>query len=166
MLQAVEDSSNGGTSCQLSWRTPAFGPAQSAHPEFKLTICCLLPCMQVFEPWHFDDKPEELGPSLHFREHSFLMHPEVQAAIEVRPTCLDVSLQACLHGLTFSHLAALKRAGLSNQHWHGTTQRWSTPSGALARAADGQGPPAAHGTSCWRQAAALQQCDSCLSWLH
>lgn len=51
-------------------------------------------CMQILEPWHFDDKPEELGPPLPFREHSFLTHPEVQAAIKVRPKSLD-QLQAC-----------------------------------------------------------------------
>ena len=163
MLQAVEDTRNGGTSCQLA-HTSLW--ACSERPSRDRADNYLLPCMQIFEPWHFDDKPDELGPSLHFREHSFLMHPEVQAAIEVRPTCLGVSLQACLHGLTSSQLAAVKCAGLSNQHWRGTTQRWSTPSGALARAADGQGSSAAPGTSCWRQAAALQQCDSCLSWLH
>ena len=56
-------------------------------------------CMQILEPWHFDDKPEELGPPLQFREHSFLAHPGVQAAIEVRPPSLDMptlSMLACL----------------------------------------------------------------------
>ena len=102
MLQAAEGSINGGTCRLLSWHIPAFGLAQSAHLENELTTCCLLSCMQIFEPWHFDDKPEELGPSLQFREHSFLTHPEVQAAIEVRSTCLDISIQARFNPLTCS----------------------------------------------------------------
>ena len=126
----------------------------------------LAACMQILEPWHFDDKPEEFGPCLKFREHSFLTHPEVQAAIRVRPPPLTYQLQSCWHAVTCSDLAAVQQAGLPNQHWHGATHRWSVHSGASARAADGHRSSGGFETSCWRQAAALQQCVGCLSRLH
>eukprot|EP00892_Ulva_mutabilis_P009534 jgi/Ulvmu1/6953/UM033_0010.1 len=57
--------------------------------QTRLPFVC--PLDHIFEPFHFDDKPEQFGPAIRFREHSFLDNKETPETI--RKDVLEMEIE-------------------------------------------------------------------------
>ena len=71
-----------------------WGPLQRCRlpGATRLVLPFVCPLDHIFEPFHFDDKPEQFGPPIAYREHSFFENDRTPSAIKDGARLLAVTI--------------------------------------------------------------------------